>query len=91
MSISLKSLQSIDWYKTIKDYYDGGEYDKDDVAKYVYLLKITPAQYKQITGEDYLVYLDNAYKANKIDTTYLQACVTKGLITQAEYNVIIAN
>lgn len=91
MSITLSSLSSINWFTTVKTYYDKGLYTKDDVATYVYYQKITPAQYKDITGDDYLVYLQNAYKNNKIDTTYLQSCVTKELITQAEYNVIIAN
>ncbi|MDF2881562.1 MAG: hypothetical protein K0R54_2119 [Clostridiaceae bacterium] len=91
MSIDLKSLSNINWFDVIKNYYDGGEYDNDDVAKYVYLGKITPTQYQQITNQTYLEYLDGAYKAGKIDQTYLQSCVTKGLITQAEYNVIIAS
>lgn len=81
---------TIDWYTTIKNYYDKGLYTVDDVATFVYYGKITPDQFQQITGQTYLVYLDNAYKANKIDQTYLQNCITKGLITQAEYNVIIA-
>jgi uncharacterized XkdX family phage protein len=89
MSISV--LASIDWYSTILKYYQDGYYSKDDVATYVYYQKITPAQYKTITGEDYLVYLQNAYKAGKKDQAYLQSCVTKGLITQAEYNIIIAS
>ncbi|WP_238899380.1 XkdX family protein [Clostridium sp. YIM B02500] len=84
-------LMSIDWYTTIKNYYDKGLYTKDDVAEYVYYGKITPAQYQQITGEDYLVHLNLAYDNNKIDQIYLQACVTKGLITQSEYEVIIAS
>lgn len=84
-------LMSINWYDTILKYYQEGYYTKDDVATYVYYQKITPAQYKSITGEDYLVYLNTAYHAGKIDQTYLQNCVTKQLITQAEYNVIIAS
>lgn len=89
MKNSLNSLMSINWFEVIKDYYDGGEYDKDDVAKYVYLGKITPAQYEQITSETYLDYLSNAYTSSKIDQAYLQSCVTKGLITQEEYNSIV--
>ena len=90
MSTVLNSLSSINWYNTILNYYNSGYYTKNDVASYVYYLKITPAQYKTITGEDYLVYLQNAYRSGTIDTTYLQSCVTKNLITQAEYNIIIA-
>ena len=90
MNIALSSLSSIDFFKTAKYYHDIGLYDNEKVAIYVYYQKITPEQYKTITGEDYLVYLQTAYKTSKIDKTYLQNCVTKGLITQAEYNIIIA-
>jgi uncharacterized XkdX family phage protein len=85
------NLQNIDWFTTIKNYYDEGLYTNEQVAGFVYMGKITPSQYEQITNQTYLEYLDNAYKAGKIDQTYLQSCVTKGLITQAEYNVIIAS
>lgn len=40
-------------YETVKRYYDLGYYDKDDVAKFVAKGKITPEEYKEITGEKY--------------------------------------
>ena len=40
-------------FKIVKRYYDKGIYSKEDVATFVRAGKITPEQYKEITGEDY--------------------------------------
>lgn len=40
-------------FKVVKRYYDKGIYSKEDVATFVKAGKITPAQYKDITGEPY--------------------------------------
>lgn len=49
----------MDWYKTIKRYYDMGIYKLDKshplyVGQFVELGKLTPEQFKEITTEDYL-------------------------------------
>lgn len=41
-------------YKVVKRYYDKGFYDKEDVKKFVRAGKITPEEYKEITGEEYV-------------------------------------
>lgn len=43
----------MDWYKTVKNFYDSGLYTKDQVAVFVAKGKITPEQYEEITGEAY--------------------------------------
>jgi uncharacterized XkdX family phage protein len=43
----------MDWYETVKRYYDAGRYDPTDVSKFVIAGKITSAQYETITGETY--------------------------------------
>lgn len=40
-------------YKIVKRYYDKGIYSAEDVAKFVKAGKITPEEYKDITGEEY--------------------------------------
>jgi len=40
-------------YKSVKRYYDKGIYSKEDVAKFVQAGKLTPEEYKEITGEEY--------------------------------------
>lgn len=40
-------------YTKIKKYYDMGLYTKAQVAAFVVKGKLTVAQYKEITGEDY--------------------------------------
>lgn len=40
-------------YDVIKRYFDRGNYDADDVRKFVKAGKITPEEFKEITGEDY--------------------------------------
>lgn len=40
-------------YKVVKRYYDKGIYSAADVAKFVKAGKITPEEYKDITGEEY--------------------------------------
>lgn len=39
----------------VKRYYDKGIYSNEDVKKFVLAGKITPEQYKEITGEEYTV------------------------------------
>ncbi|MCY9594133.1 XkdX family protein, partial [Paenibacillus chitinolyticus] len=39
----------MDWFKTVKTYYDAGYYTNDNVKVFVIKNKITVAQYKQIT------------------------------------------
>ena len=43
----------MDWFATVKGYYDAGFYTKDQVKVFVVKGKITTDQYKTITGEDY--------------------------------------
>ncbi len=43
----------MDWYKTVKGYYDAGFYDNEKVKMFVQKSKITAAQYKEITGQNY--------------------------------------
>lgn len=40
-------------YKIVKRYYDKGIYTKENVAVFVTAGKITPQQYKEITGGEY--------------------------------------
>lgn len=40
-------------YKSVKRYYDKGIYSNEDVAKFVRAGKLTPEEYKKITGEEY--------------------------------------
>lgn len=44
----------MNWFSAAKRYYDLGFYTKDDVKKFVLYGKITPEQYKEITGDDYV-------------------------------------
>lgn len=41
-------------YSSIKRYYDMGLYTKEKVAVFVQAKWITPEQYKEITGDDYV-------------------------------------
>ncbi|UVI31220.1 XkdX family protein [Paenibacillus spongiae] len=43
----------INWYPTIKRFYDAGRYTKADVAVFVVAGWITPEQYQEITGDVY--------------------------------------
>ncbi|MCY9052438.1 XkdX family protein [Bacillus spizizenii] len=43
----------MDWYNSIKGWYERGYWTKEMVAEAVQYGKITPEQYKEITGEDY--------------------------------------
>lgn len=40
-------------FKIVKRYFDKGIYSKEDVAKFVAARRITKAEYKEITGEEY--------------------------------------
>lgn len=42
-------------FAIVKRYYDKGIYSNEDVKKFVLAGKITPEQYKEITGEEYKV------------------------------------
>lgn len=44
---------AIDYFATVKRYYDSGIYDNADVAVFVEMNKITASQYEQITGVPY--------------------------------------
>ena len=44
----------MDWFKTVKDYYDSGFYTKEQVAVFVQKGKLTPEQYEEIVGEPYV-------------------------------------
>lgn len=44
----------MNWYATIKRFYDKGLWTKKMVGDGVFAGKITEEEYKQITGEDYL-------------------------------------
>lgn len=41
------------YFNTVKRYYDTGRYDNEAVAKFVKAGKLTPEEYKEITGEKY--------------------------------------
>lgn len=43
----------MDWFETIKRYFDAGLYTKEQVAVFVVKGKITAEQYEQITGDVY--------------------------------------
>jgi uncharacterized XkdX family phage protein len=43
----------VNWFDTVKNYYDSGLYTKEQVAVFVAKGKITLEQYEQITGEEY--------------------------------------
>ncbi len=43
----------MDWFATIKDYYDMELWDIERVRNAVVKGKITAAQYKEITGQEY--------------------------------------
>ena len=44
----------LDWYATCLMYYQAGVYDSNDLKIFVAKNKITPEQYKQICGIDYV-------------------------------------
>jgi uncharacterized XkdX family phage protein len=44
----------MDWFRICKDAYESGTYTKDNVKIFVVKNKITAAQYKEITGDDYV-------------------------------------
>lgn len=44
----------MDWYESIKQWYADEFWSKDMVKDGVRYGKITPEQYKEITGEDYI-------------------------------------
>lgn len=41
-------------FKIVRRYYKKGYYSKDDVKVFVKVGDLTPEQYKQITGDDYI-------------------------------------
>ncbi|MBC5626171.1 XkdX family protein [Clostridium sp. NSJ-49] len=45
----------MNWFEKIKRYYDKGIYTNGEVKVFVKGNKITEEQYKEITGEEYLV------------------------------------
>ena len=44
---------AFDYFEYCKKKYDEGVYTKDDLKKFVAKGKLTPEQYKEITGEKY--------------------------------------
>lgn len=44
----------INWFKRISEHYENGRYDNSEVKIFVECGKITPDEYKKITGEDYI-------------------------------------
>lgn len=42
-------------FAIVKRYYDKGIYSKDDVKVFVRVGKLTPEQYKEITGDEYAI------------------------------------
>jgi len=44
----------MNWFATIKRYYDAGRYTKENVATFVEAGKITPEQYEEIIGDPYV-------------------------------------
>lgn len=45
----------MDWFKTVKGYYDAGYYTVEQVKVFVVKSKITTADYETITGQVYVV------------------------------------
>lgn len=45
----------MNWYDKIKNYYDKGLWTKEQVKVAVEKCKITKEEYKEITGEDYVI------------------------------------
>ena len=43
----------MDWFTTVKNYYNAGYYDKEKLKVFVQKGKITAEQYKEITGIEY--------------------------------------
>lgn len=44
----------IDWFEKVQRYYKWECYDDRDVADFVSYKKLTPENYKEITGKDYV-------------------------------------
>lgn len=44
----------MNWYESVKRYYDLGFYKKEDVARFVFHKKINEEEYQKITGEAYV-------------------------------------
>ena len=44
----------MDYYTIVKRYYERGYYTTDDVKVFVEAKKITPEQYEEITGDEYV-------------------------------------
>ena len=44
---------AMNWFKRVKQGYDLGFYDNADVATFVVKGRITEAEYREITGEDF--------------------------------------
>ncbi|CEK34312.1 phage uncharacterized protein, XkdX family,Phage uncharacterised protein (Phage_XkdX) [[Clostridium] sordellii] len=44
----------MNWFKTVKRYFDLGIYSVDDVKVFVKADRITKEQYKEITRKDYI-------------------------------------
>ncbi|WP_335871971.1 XkdX family protein [Bacillus sp. 2205SS5-2] len=49
----MQQTLSIDYFATVKRYYDKLIYSRGDVALFVQYNKISVAEYEQITGEEY--------------------------------------
>ena len=45
----------MNWFDMVKKFYNGGFWAKQQVADAIRYGKITPEEYKEITGEDYTV------------------------------------
>ena len=43
----------MDWFEKVNRFYSRGYYTNEDVKVFVRYNKITPEQYKEITGEEY--------------------------------------
>lgn len=56
----------LNYYETVKKYYDKGYYSKLDVAVFVKAEKITREEFKEITGEEYVEVLKQAVKDGAI-------------------------
>lgn len=44
----------MNWFKRVKQGYDGGFYTKEQVAIFVVAGRITAEQYEEITGDEYV-------------------------------------
>jgi|GEM_PF-2182506 len=68
----------MDWFKIVSNYYQANLHTLEDVGVYVINNKITAEQYKQVTGQDFILTLQQVQqsKLKQIQDLYNQALVS---------------